>query len=87
MILKGQKVKWISQAKGVEKEKSGTVIGIIQPGKRALTLVPKNTPQSRIKFQNISCYERALMEVPSGKDGKTKLYYCPLTSVLINQGN
>ncbi len=87
MIKTRETVKWVSQAQGGYTEKKGTVIDIIKSGESAMRLVPETAKKSHIKFQDKSQMERVLVEVPAGKDGSIKHYYCPLKSVLEAQRN
>lgn len=83
----GDKVTWMSQSQGVEKEKSGTIIMEIPAGHSAMTYVPSDTKKSHIKFQNISSKDRVLVAVPAGKDEQNIHYYCPYKSILTIQTN
>lgn len=87
MIVKGQRVVWVNQAFGCEKEKKGIVLEIIRAGESAMEHVPSGAKKSHIKFQNKSGKGRALVAVPAGKDGMIVHYYCPEISTLEKQGN
>ncbi len=87
MIVKGQRVNWISQSGGSEKEKRGIVLEIIRAGESAMEHVPSEAKKSHIKFQDKSGMWRALVAVPTGKDGMIVHYYCPAISVLEKQDN
>lgn len=88
MIEVGKKVTWTSQAQGSDKTKTGTVIAIVPPQKDADMFLPPNLKPSHIKYdRHISIYERVLVAVPAGKNGKATHYYCPRKSVLEMQGN
>lgn len=87
MIEVGKKVTWTSQAQGSDKTKTGTVIAIVPPQKDANMLLPPNVKSSHVKYGQISIYERVLVAVPAGKDGKATHYYCPRKSILEMQGN
>lgn len=82
MIVKGQRVNWVSQSGGSEKEKRGIVLEIIRSGESAMEYVPSEAKKSHIKFNNKSGICRALVAVPAGKDGMIVHYYCPAISVL-----
>lgn len=81
-------VTWTSQAMGCEKIKTGKVIAEIPAKSSVRKHVPSTAKKSHIKFDNDkSIYDRILVAVPAGKDGKITHYYCPLKSVLEAQGN
>jgi hypothetical protein len=84
----GDTVTWTSQAMGCEKTKTGKVIAEIPAKAEAKKHVPPTAKKSHIKFDNDkSVYDRVLVAVSAGKDGKITHYYCPLRSVLEAQGN
>lgn len=87
MIVKGQRVTWVSQSGGSEKEKKGIVLEIIRAGESAMARVPSGAKKSHIKFQNKSGMWRALVAVPAGKGGTIVHYYCPAISTLEKQEN
>ena len=84
----GDTVIWKSQAMGCEKTKTGEIIAEIPAKSSARKHVPKTAKKSHVKFDNDkSIYDRILVAVPAGKDGKIMHYYCPMKSVLEAQGN
>lgn len=79
----GQTVTWTSQAMGCEKTKTGKILAVIPAGKSAKTLIPVTAKKSHIKFCNdISTFDRLLVEVPAGKDESIKHYYTPKLSMI-----
>lgn len=79
----GQTVTWTSQAMGCEKTKRGKVLAVISAGESAKTLIPATAKKSHIKFCNdISKFDRLLVEVPTGKDESIKHYYTPKLSMI-----
>lgn len=87
-MKEGDKVTWVSQAQGVDKIKTGTVIAIVPSKFPAKTLLPDGVKKSHIKFDvDRGTNERVLVAVPAGKSGNITHYYCPTMAVLINQGN
>lgn len=79
----GDKVTWTSQSGGSWKEKTGEVIAEIPAGESAMRHLPDYIKKSHIKFcKDFSTYDRVLVAVPSGKDGKITHYYCPIKSSL-----
>lgn len=79
----GERVRWISQAKGSWAEKFGTVLAEIPAGESARQHIPADAKKSHIKFdKDISMIPRVLVAVPAGKDGSIIHYYCPGRSVL-----
>lgn len=87
MIVKGQRVNWVSQSGGFHKEKRGIVLEIIRAGESAMEHVPSGAKKSHIKFQDKSSMLRALVAVPAGKGGMVVHYYCPTVSLLERQDN
>lgn len=84
----GDKVVWRSQAMGCAKTKKGTVVAEVPAEYSAMVHIPDATRASHIKFSvDKSANDRVLIAVPAGKDGQITHYYCPLKSILINQGN
>jgi len=85
----GDKVTWTSQAMGCEKNKNRcNYYGYPGKGHKAKQHIPKTAKKSHIKFDtDCSTYDRILIAVPAGKDGKITHYYCPRKSVLVAQGN
>lgn len=84
----GDNVTWTSQAMGCEKTKTGVIIAKIPAGTSVRNFIPANAKKSHIKFDvNISSYDRILVAIPAGKDGKITHYYCPNMAVLTKQGN
>lgn len=84
----GDTVIWTSQSGGSEKEKTGKVIAEIPAKSGAREHIPSSAKKSHIKFDNDkSVYDRVLVAVPAGKEGKITHYYCPLKSVLLAQEN
>nr|DAW41405.1 MAG TPA: hypothetical protein [Bacteriophage sp.] len=82
-IQKGDKVRWKSQAMGIEKEKIGVVLNVIPSGVNAKQFIPFCTKKSHIKFDTaISRNDRALVAVAAGKDGNIRHYYTPRLGVL-----
>lgn len=83
----GDKVTWVSQALGCEKTKTGVIIAEIPAKHKAKKHIPSVAKKSHIRFDaDCSIYDRMLVAVPAGKDGKITHYYCPRKSVLISQG-
>lgn len=87
MIVKGQRVTWVSQSGGCETEKKGIVLEIIRAGESAMEHVPSEAKKSHIKFQDKSGIWRALVAVLAGKGGTIVHYYCPAISILEKQDN
>lgn len=84
----GDKVIWKSQAMGCANVKEGIVVSDVPAGFPAMALIPDTAKASHIKFSvNNSANDRVLVAVAAGKNGHITHYYCPLKSVLINQGN
>lgn len=82
-IDKGDKVRWKSQAMGIEKEKIGVVLEVIPSGVDVKQFIPSGAKKSHIKFDTaISKNDRALVAVAAGKDGNIRHYYTPRLSVL-----
>lgn len=82
-IDKGDKVRWKSQAMGIEKEKIGVVLNVIPSGVNAKQFIPFGTKKSHIKFDTaISRNDRALVAVEAGKNGNIRHYYTPRISAL-----
>lgn len=83
----GDTVTWTSQAMGCEKTKTGVIIAEIPAGNNAKRYIPKTAKKSHIKFDTgKSIYDRVLVAVPAGKDGKITHYYCPNKRVLEKNG-
>lgn len=82
-IEKGDKVRWKSQAMGIEKEKIGVVLEVIPSGVDVKQFIPSGAKKSHIKFDTaISRNDRALVAVAAGKNGNIRHYYTPRLSVL-----
>lgn len=86
-LKQGDSVTWISQSQGSWKEKRGTVISVVPAGASAIRMLEEKVgavPKSRIKFQDVSKFERVLVEVKRG--GKSGLldYYAPKLKTLVN---
>lgn len=79
----GQSVTWTSQAMGCEKTKTGEVLAIIPAGQSVKPFIPVSAKKSHIKGCNdISQFDRVLVEVLAGKDGSIKHYYTPKLSMI-----
>ena len=82
MISIGDTVTWESQARGLRKEKRGTVVAIVPAGQDVDKLVPDDEPISHRNYTTVMDCDRALVAVPAGAYGGLTHYYAPRLSVL-----
>ncbi|MGF7033493.1 hypothetical protein J2T17_004441 [Paenibacillus mucilaginosus] len=74
----GMQVKWRSQARGVSKEKIGTVYAIVEARKNAFAVLPDETTRGQVKFDTpYADQKRYIVEVPRGGKTAKSDYYCP----------
>ena len=76
-------VTWTSQSGGFTKTKIGTILTIVPPYQSAYINIPKEERYTnRVKAQDVSNFERAIVTVPRGGKSKIVDYYIPRLSVL-----
>lgn len=81
MIKPGDTVTWTSQASGSTKTKTGKVMAIVPAEANVMKLIPGSAKRSHIKIDMPkSIYNRVLIAVPTGKEGKITHYYAPKLS-------
>lgn len=80
----GAVVEWVSGAGGFDKRKRGVVLAHLPAGTNAKRHLPPNTPRTRLRGEDVSLYDRYLVEVREAP-GRAPRYYTPLASVVEKQ--
>lgn len=75
-VKPGDTVTWTSQAGGVWKEKTGTVVAVVPQQESVENFLPAGVAKSRVKGQSCSFWERVLVAVPRAS-GKRCDFYLP----------
>lgn len=83
----GDKVTWISQARGTRVEKTGEVLALLPAGSSAYAALkaarPNVTPREALVSADISsARDRYLIEVMTGKNNNIPKYVTPLTGAV-----
>lgn len=80
----GDTVTWKSRV--YNPEKTGKIIAFIPAGSDISPLIPKDAKIGHIKAgSEKSIYDRVLIAVPAGKDGRTIHYYAPTEKTIREQ--
>lgn len=85
-LKKGVKVSWKSQAAGITKEKTGTLVCLVPKNKDAAELGrAEGETITRLQGNRTSLVERALVKVPT-PGGKSHHFYTPTIAMLLKRG-